>query len=566
MDKRTLAAATLIAVFFAVALTESLGKSPTSDEPPHLASGLSYVSTGVFRGNPQHPPLLKELSGLSLLIGGVRWPKTADANRMLYGAVQPGEQPDWDIGRALVSDNGPDRVMFWARLPLLLVACLLGALIYVWGSRLLGRAAALGATVLFAASPTVMAHSYLVTTDVGVSAFSMLFLFAVWEYLQRPTGKGMVWCGLALGAVLCAKFSAALLLPVAFVLFAAAVRKRAPQAGPNDACPCGSGKKYKACHGAPGSKPAAAAGPDLRACAEGFAVMCLVAAATVWALYGFGNPFQWVDGLRLVNADHKTWYPMYLAGQLAPHFYSYFAVAWLLKEPIAGIALALAGLALLLRDRSIDRQRKLFLLLPPAVMFAGATLWADNLGVRYIMPVLPFAFLLGGLALVKLFTMTAKWARPLGVALCCWLAVAQAGVYPDHLPYFNEAACLLTEPGKVGLDGGSRCGVKWLDDSNVDWGQSLKQLKAWADANAKGRPIRHANTFGVASSVYGVPSPEVSALELQDQAVPGLYAVSAHLVARVPVQENGKSWLQRIPPIAIVGHSLWIYDYPRTPR
>jgi hypothetical protein len=43
---------------------------------------------------------------------------------------------------------------------------------------------------------------------------------------------------------------------------------------------------------------------------------------------------------------------------------------------------------------------------------------------------------------------------------------------------------------KIGADGGTRCGPAWLDDSNVDWGQSLKQLKTWLDQNEKGRTIR----------------------------------------------------------------------------
>src|SRR6202044_3052138 len=115
--------------------------------------------------------------------------------------------------------------------------------------------------------------------DVGLAAFTVLFLFLLWRYLRNPTVARLVLCGLALGAALCVKFSALLLLPVAgLILFAAVIwpgeletgRKRtildpyfrepgsapaAPRlpsrhkAGRNDPCPCGSGKKYKACHG-----------------------------------------------------------------------------------------------------------------------------------------------------------------------------------------------------------------------------------------------------------------------------------------------------------------------------
>ena len=71
--------AALIALFLLVTLSEARRKSPTSDEPPHIAAGLSYfVTHEIFRANPQHPPLLKELSALSLMASGVRWPNTPD--------------------------------------------------------------------------------------------------------------------------------------------------------------------------------------------------------------------------------------------------------------------------------------------------------------------------------------------------------------------------------------------------------------------------------------------------------------------------------------------------------
>jgi hypothetical protein len=53
-----------------------------------------------------------------------------------------------------------------------------------------------------------------------------------------------------------------------------------------------------------------------------------------------------------------------------------------------------------------------------------------------------------------------------------WCALAAAGIHPDQLSYFNETACLTTEPGQLELGGGSRCGYRWMDDSNVDWGGS----------------------------------------------------------------------------------------------
>ena len=79
-----------------------------------------------------------------------------------------------------------------------------------------------------------------------------------------------------------------------------------------------------------------------------------------------------------------------------------------------------------------------------------------------------------------------RWGRAVTAALGLWMLSTSAAIYPDHLSYFNEFACV-AEPGQIGLDGGSRCGTLWLDDSNVDWGQGLKQLKTWLDVHAPGR-------------------------------------------------------------------------------
>jgi hypothetical protein len=70
-------AAGLIVFFLIAVFAESRLHSPATDEPPHIAAGLSYfVTHEIFRADPQHPPLLKELSGLWLMAAGIRWPHT----------------------------------------------------------------------------------------------------------------------------------------------------------------------------------------------------------------------------------------------------------------------------------------------------------------------------------------------------------------------------------------------------------------------------------------------------------------------------------------------------------
>ena len=156
-----------------------------------------------------------------------------------------------------------------------------------------------------------------------------------------------------------------------------------------------------------------------------------------------------------MNADHNPNTLYFMAGQLGKHFLSYFAVAWLFKEPLAAILLVLAGLVQLLRSRALPVLTKLFLVLPPAVLFAGYSIAADDLGVRYLIPILPFLYLIGGASLAALATAPAWWSRGAAAALALWMVAAAAGIYPDHLSYFNELACLPSHASEIGLDGGN---------------------------------------------------------------------------------------------------------------
>src|SRR5438105_15896350 len=71
----------LILAFLFQSYSASRLKSPVFDEPMLIPAGLSYVQTGVVRLYMQHPPLLQELAGLSLVFSGVRGPKTRSEER-----------------------------------------------------------------------------------------------------------------------------------------------------------------------------------------------------------------------------------------------------------------------------------------------------------------------------------------------------------------------------------------------------------------------------------------------------------------------------------------------------
>jgi hypothetical protein len=569
-------AAGLIGLFLLAVFSESRIHSVAADEPPHIAAGLSYfVTHEIFRADPQHPPLLKELSGLSMMAAGIRWPHTAEADYLVNG-----DDPvkvfhiDWEVGNQLIRLNGPDRILFWSRLPMFLIAGLLAVLLYLWARELVGGLAALAAVFLLVTDPTILAHSQFVTTDIGVAAFTILALFALWRYVQSPGWKRLILCGLCLGIALAAKYSAVLLLPVFAILLAVAVVKRPGSetkagkeaffAGRKGQCSCGSGKQYRNCHGSVRTTEAGTRfGSNIARAAGAFGVVFLVAFIVVHITFFLpGDLLIYMKCARMVNADHQPDYLAYMAGELRARFSSYFAVAYLLKEPIATMLLSALGIVVLVANKSIPRLNKLFILLPPAIFFGTTTALADNVGVRYLIPVLPFLHLAGGLGVAALLRAPArfKWAPWAAAVLCGWALVAAAGSYPDHLSYFNEAACL-DHPDRLGIGGGSRCGPEWLDDSNVDWGQGFKQLKTWLDGHAAGRQVKLSFTTPFPPEAYGIDYRRVEPSDLTREPEPGLYAISAHLVARIPAS-GGSDWLRRVRPAAIIGHAIYIYNIP----
>jgi len=236
-------------------------------------------------------------------------------------------------------------------------------------------------------------------------------------------------------------------------------------------------------------------------------------------------------------------------------------VAYLLKEPLPSVVLAGVGLWTIARPGLTVADRAC-LLVPPAVLGAAYAAFAANLGVRYAIPLLPFLHLIGGAGLAALLA-GGRARRVCAWLLVAWLATAALGIYPDHLSYFNETACALSEPRQVGLDGGSRCGPHWLDDSNVDWGQGVRQLAAWVQAHPGPEPLRLAYFGSFPPEASGLRYEPLDARILVDRPPAGRYVLSAHIVARLRGALRARpegGWLLGARPTAIVGHAYYVWD------
>src|SRR3989344_1676971 len=188
------------------------------DELAHLPAGYSYLTQKDMRMNPEAPPLIKDLTAVPLLfIKNIHFPSDIKAWKDDING-------QWDFGNAFPfhSDNPAEIMIFWGRIPMILILVLLGFYIFKATKEFFGNKAGLLALFLFSFSPTFLAHGRLVTTDVGAAAGALIatyyFIKALGSAGSPQAKKSMIKAGIVFGLAELTKFSLILLIPLFFLL------------------------------------------------------------------------------------------------------------------------------------------------------------------------------------------------------------------------------------------------------------------------------------------------------------------------------------------------------------
>jgi hypothetical protein len=501
---------------------------PTFDEPAHLAAGYSYWTAGAFKLNPEHPPLLKLLWSFPLLF--------TEAPAYPHSIAETSKLNHWKVGNAWLFESGvpPRALLDPARRVNLALGSLLVLLVgwvcfRVWRSHL----AAVAGCAFATSEPTLLALSCILSTDLGVALFGFLTCYLLWEYSAAPSRALLLATGISLGLLLGSKFSA--IGVVAGLL--------------------GAGGIYlvKGGHLAmPGKSEARGYETALELAIR----LGVIAALTTAATYAIVHFPEWAKGLRfqLTRSAHGDGV-MYLNGEVARHgWFHYFLVALALKLPL-GLLIAAGASAAWRITKGRPELRSVFLLVPPLVFFVLASYSRVNIGIRVVLPVLPFLFVLGaGLAAPGCCRVARIAVVAVGLAWCARVAELSS---PHQIAYFNEIA------------GGSVGGARYLADSNLDWGQGLPQLREWMDQ--KKIPI-------VYLAFFGTDRPESHGIRFQ--ALPGYGRVGAPRGERIPAdaprhfvvvsanlllgmflnEPQAFSWLSDRSPTAVLGGNLYVFD------
>lgn len=550
----------LFVAMFLLMFFSMRGDSGTVDEVAHIPSGYSYVKYFDFRLNPEHPPLAKALAGVPLAFMNLEglqkdWSWT--------------EINQWESGWYFLYEagNDPAQVLFWARIPMVLLTLFLGFFVFKWAYELYGRKVALVVLAMFAFYPDILAHGHLVTTDIAAALGYVIAIYAFDKMLSKKTLKTIVWAGIAFGIAQLLKFSSFLLFGIFLIMI---LGKAWIERDKNN--------YWKL----------------VWEYFKGYFWMCVISLIIVWIVY---IPFVWNTSgeiehkvielnltddpktLILRNALHalennpvtralghyllgvimvfvrvaggnKT----FIMGHLSDKSISwFFPVAYLIKTPLPILIMTLWSLVLLFVFRAknkLDAWQNWLFLTPIVVYWAFTLKGSLNIGIRHLMPTVPFVLLFIGKQMHRYFkkdNIKTIQGFVVGVLLV-WLVVGTVSYFPQYIGYFNE-----TVPRSERYN--------YLNDSSLDWGQDLLRLKEYVDDNDI-EAIK-VDYFGGSVPSYYIPE----SIEWHSSYGPttGWLAVSATFYQSsklVGEMENKWSyhWLDELEPEAIIGGSILVFN------
>jgi hypothetical protein len=447
-------------------------ESLTFDEDNHMFAGYMMWHTGDYGLNPEHPPLVKLLATVPLL-GRSLWVPELKNREFKTEAYLDGR--DW-LAR---NDGDRNQLVFQMRMAAGLLALVFSLAVFLVARDCFGDWAGLAALALAALDPNVLAHSALVTTDIGVSLFFLASTWCFYRYVKQATWTRLVVAGLVAGVLLATKHSGIMLAPILLLLIAREVI-------------------------------AAQKGTRVRIAlrlAGAFCSIVVLGVLILWSFYGFRYAAR-PAGLRMSTplADYvaplgprisgivngmghlhllpesyligvvdvgrmAAFYPTYIFGKNYAHgVWWYFPSVIAIKTTLGLLALTVLAI-FAMATRKLKWGRELaFLLIPAPFYLLVAIVAGMNIGARHLLPFYAYLFVLAGAGAVALAASSRS-----GLVVCAVLVAAHVisslAAFPNYMPYANEAW------------GGPANVHNLLSDANVDWGQQLFQVKAWQDSH-----------------------------------------------------------------------------------
>jgi hypothetical protein len=603
--------ALFLAAFAAVSWCALLNKSAAFDEPLHFVSAWIQTHYDDFRCNPEDPPLWKYYVAAGTRSGDMKVDRNSDLwNRMLVSIPAPAVHYV-DQTMYQMPGTDADKLLRAARVRMVALGVVLGAAIAWWAWRLAGPMAGAVAVAAFCLDPNFLAHAPLVKNDVLITLLFFLLMAVTWLLGERATVPRFVGVTLLVGVALATKFSGLLTLPMLGIALLCRVFVSRPW------------PFFRWTLSTRPRRLVAAAGVLLSSVFVGYAIIWASYGFRFRPAPGPATKFdfhfaildyaenemllrqdpvplypqnaelqqwvnQWKPGIVLravksANNAHllpQAWLfgflytygttlarRAFLCGQIGVvGWWYYFPAAMAFKTPLATlVGLGLAAAIWLRNARWKNPNRNAWAicaaLVGPTFYMAMAMRSHLDIGLRHVLPVYPFLFVLLGVIAARSFGRRPKITGWIVALLFLGLAWETWSAYPNYIPFFNVAA------------GGSRGGLSLLSDSNIDWGQDLPALAQWQ----REHPDRQLFfcEFGLPDPrYYGIHYIEMAGSQLSqaDETVPSglpeVYAISAVQLQgpySTPYEIAIYRGFLKEKPIEVLNGTIYLYDAPPPP-
>jgi hypothetical protein len=460
--------------------------SPTITEISHIGAIKYYWTMGYYDVFNANPPLTRIIAGMPFYLfnntndfGGY-WEKYSS---------NPADRCEYDLGTAVLANGSKIediQLHVWLARICLIPLILLGSYVgFRFATEIYGTVAA-GFTflLLWIFSPFVLGWGATLCTDVPAAAMGIIAFYGFWHWFKTPTPCKTVLAGVLLGLLPYTKLTWIIAFPILLVLYLF---------------------RYKLGNA-----------PDVKK----FVAVIVLAIATINVGYWFdgsftllknykfvsgastgeyvergevvlqGNrfadsilgytpiplPYEFVRGMDTQKLDFERGFTSYAAGLTSDHgWWWYYGYCLLVKGRIAVWGLLFfVLLALVIAYYYEQGDYKLwdetFIVLPAIALFVFVSM---NTGFsehsRYIIPMLPFVYIF----LSRTAQYVDLWSGTM--MFICLAVVPVLTEYPNYISYFNEATS-------------SEKKTQYLIGSNVDWGQSVYEIKEWCDTHVEARP------------------------------------------------------------------------------
>ncbi|MDP3791558.1 MAG: glycosyltransferase family 39 protein [Candidatus Omnitrophota bacterium] len=558
--------AILLLFFLMSGLYYAATNSITSDEKTHITVGYINLKFHDYRFNIEHPPFVKQLAALPLLFVKLNFPFE------IYRTSVPDDivkiQNDFLYNRG----NDLELLLLLSRAVDIIIAALLGLFIYLYSKRLNGAFAGFISLSLFVLSPLFLGHSSLVTMDTTISCFYFAAIYYLMRYFETEKTGVLIAVAAFTGLSFISKFSGLLLMPVShFLIF---LRGFYPVHAPKKA----TLKKWMT-HAAlflpflifavSYKKSFRLIMPALAVYAisylfynkktifskinfVGRSLLIIMTAAFVIVILDYTKyswfPFHsatmpYFKGFAYFEGHAQYGQDSYLLGvnSKSGGWWYYFPLAIFFKEPFVTLLFFLLG-AIGLCMKKEKMLMKVVLIMPAFIyLFIAMFINKLNIGIRHILPVYPFLFVMAGYS-VFIVRNSKVMKYPLS-ALIIILSADVLSSYPAHLSYFNR------------MVGGFKNGYKYLGDSNIAWGQDWKRLKEYLEKNNINKiTIDAVFSCDKVCDYYRIP---YTLITNEEVLIPnkGFYVIETTAFPAKRIK-----WLDKIKPVEWVGGSLLIYN------